>query len=452
MCLQQADGCVWCVGRDGEAPYLEAEASRPWVCDPKDSENCVEFCSALVPGCALPWVKGPGCVYDSEAAFGRALFARDATGRRPAAFAGRVVDEAGKRIEGARIRLWVVSRRNQPTELEGAVSGREGAFRLGLPTGPWSYALHVSYPGLAGEVVEKIVADKLDRSVPGLPRVFRLVPEHPVRGRVVDAATGAPIEEARVLAARSVGDAIEAGATSTAADGGFVLGGLGQRRYFLRVSKFGWRLGTTKGPVTAPAGRVTVKLTRANVIRGVVRDTAGEPEPNATVIAVLSGVPGAPAVQYPLTTDAEGRFRQDHFSAGTYYLWARRGDMFVYPPEKIDLGQSQDVEVTLVLTHKGARVSGRVLARPGLGLGKDGRAVLVGRSPLAFPRTAAAELGEGGRFLIAGALPGRYELHVRDGGRILGIVAGPREVEVPIEPNSAVALKEPVVVRAQTME
>ena len=55
------------------------------------------------------------------------------------------------------------------------------------------------------------------------------------------------------------------------------------------------------------------------------------------------------------------------------------------------------------------------------------------------------------RYVIAivGVLPGRYELSIRDGSRTLGIVSGPHDVEVPIEPNSSVTLPEPVVVRPQ---
>jgi hypothetical protein len=61
-------------------------------------------------------------------------------------------------------------------------------------------------------------------------------------------------------------------------------------------------------------------------------------------------------------------------------------------------------------------------------------------------------LDQDGRFLVAGVLPGRYELSVREGTRTLTIAEGPRDVEVPIDPDTTVALKEPVVVRAQIAE
>ena len=48
---------------------------------------------------------------------------------------------------------------------------------------------------------------------------------------------------------------------------------------------------------------------------------------------------------------------------------------------------------------------------------------------------------------FGGVLPGRYEITIRDGLRTLAIEEGPRAVEVPIEPNSAVTLDATIVVR-----
>jgi hypothetical protein len=266
---------------------------------------------------------------------------------------------------------------------------------------------------------------------------------------VVDAATGAAVAGATVVAVRTAEEALQASEARTVEDGSFVLGGLEARRYFLRVSSFGWRPASLKNAVTAPAARINVKLERTNVIRGAVRDANGEPVANALVAAVFSGAPGAPTLPYTWTTDADGRFAEDRFSAGTGYLWARRGDMFVYPPEKVELAQNQEVQVTLNLRHKGARISGQVRPADGYALGPDSRALLLSRSPLAFPRPAVGEITPEGTFTIVGVLPGRYELSIRDGSRPLGIVRGPHDVEVPIEPDSRVTLPEPLVVRPQ---
>jgi hypothetical protein len=447
LCLQQSYGCVSCVGRDTESPFLEAEQSRPLRCDPQKPDNCVEFCTALAPDCALDWVTWvKGCVFDSELKFRRALFNRDAADHPELMFSGRVTDETGRRVEGAAIQVWL-SWRNQLTLLGEETSGHDGGFRVHMRTGPWSYALRISYPGLASDIADRLTPEKPERAAQ--PRVFRLTAEHTIRGRIVDAANGAPVSGATVVAVRTPEEALQTSEARTGEDGAFVLGGLEARRYFLRVSSFGWRPATLKNAITAPAARVAIKLERTNVIRGIVRDANGEPVDKAVVAAVFSGVPGAPTLPYTWTTEADGRFAEDRFTAGTGYLWARRGDMFVYPPEKVELTQSQEVEVTLSLRHKGARISGKVRAADGYALGPESRALLLSRSPLAFPRAAVGEIGPGGNFVISGVLPGRYELSIRDGSRPLGIVAGPRDVEVPIEPDSTVTLPEPVVVRPQ---
>ena len=72
-----------------------------------------------------------------------------------------------------------------------------------------------------------------------------------------------------------------------------------------------------------------------------------------------------------------------------------------------------------------------------------------GRSPLALPRTAVGEIDSEGRFVVSGLLPGRYEVSIRVGARVLSITSGPREVEVPIEPGVSVDLPEQLIVRPQ---
>jgi hypothetical protein len=94
-----------------------------------------------------------------------------------------------------------------------------------------------------------------------------------------------------------------------------------------------------------------------------------------------------------------------------------------------------------------------VRAGAGYTLGPETRVLLLRRSPLSFPRPGVGELGQDGKFTIVGLLPGRYEISVRDrASRTLRVVDGPREVEVPIEPDSTVALHASVVVRPQLSE
>jgi hypothetical protein len=99
-------------------------------------------------------------------------------------------------------------------------------------------------------------------------------------------------------------------------------------------------------------------------------------------------------------------------------------------------------------------VTGQVVAQPGHRILPGTRALLLSRSsPLAFPSPAVATLdGRSGDFEFSGILPGRYEISVRHGAQTLAIVAGPREIEVPIDADVTLRLKETITVRPRLGE
>jgi len=441
-CVERPEGCVWCEGRGPAPPLVEPDVLPASLCDPKDQGNCVDFCSRLAPECAVAWRTVPSCLMASEQDFRREIIRRDTADRPEALLQGRVTDESGRRVEGAKLSVWL-----QGTAISEEVSGKDGSFRLRLRTGPWTYFVRVSHAALATEISDLRI-DKPGTSV----RNFRLASENVIRGRVLS-NKGEPIAGATVHAMRTAEDPVASGEGKSAEDGTFALGGLDSKRYFLRASKFGWLPETLKWAVTAPAKGVGFKLTRTGVIEGRVVDTDGEGQANATVVALLSGGLGATASPIIWRVDSDGKFAQDRFQAGTYYLWARHGEMLVYPPEKIEISdQELDAEIELRLAHKGARVRGRVATRSGAPVEADARAVLLGRSPLALPRKAVGEIDRDGKFVVGTLLPGRYEISVRVGARILQITSGPREVEIPIDPGATVDLPETITVRPQAEE
>jgi protocatechuate 3,4-dioxygenase beta subunit len=421
---------------------LDPEEPPSSLCDPKDSANCFDFCSRLAPDCATPWFRGPTCLLGSEEEFRREIFRRDTADRPEVFLQGRVTDDTGRRVEGAKVRVWF-----QGTAVADEISGKDGGFRVRLRGAVAPYAIRVSHPGYATEIAEA----RLDRPAPP-SRSFHLGPEITLRGRVVD-ISGTPVPGVEVRALRNPEDVIEVSAAQTGDDGQFLLTGLESRRYVLAASRFGWLPASVRTAVAAGGPRVTIRLARTGVIRGTVIDTDGEPEANALVVAMLSGGFGAAISPIIWTTDAYGKFAQDRFGPGTYYLWARHGERLVYPPEKIDLQEGHlEAETELVVSHRGARVRGHMGVSSGFLPTNEMRAVLVGRSPLAFPRKAVGEVDKGGAFTIAGVLPGRYELSIRAGPRVFPIVSGPREVEVPIEEGATVDLPETVVVRPRPEE
>ena len=441
-CMERPEGCVWCEGRGAIPPLVDPDAIPASLCDPKDPAECVEFCSRLTPECAVPWSTVPSCLLPSEQEFRREIFRRDTADRPEGIMQGRITDEAGHRVEGAKISVSF-----QGTTITEETSGKDGSYHVRLRVGPWSYSVRVSHPGLATDIADVRVDKPITTA-----RSFKLPPESIIRGKVVG-AKNEPITGATVRAFRSPDDPVDAGSALTGDDGTFVMGGLDVRRYILRASKFGWLPQTLKGPVQAPATRLAFRLVHTGVIEGRVVDSDGEGQSHAIVVALLSAGAGATGSPIIWTVDTDGKFAQDRFQPGTYYLWARHGEMLVFPPEKIEISdENLDAEITLKLTHKGARVRGRIVTSSGTPLESETRAVLFGRSPLALPRKAIGEIDRNGSFVVGALLPGRYEISVRVGARILSITSGPRDVEIPIDPGATVDLPETIVVRPNAEE
>jgi hypothetical protein len=444
-CMERPEGCIWCEGRGPIPPLVDPDALPASLCDPKDPGECVDFCSRLTPDCAVPWRTVPSCLLPSEQEFRREIFRRDTSDRPEVTVQGRVTDESGRRVEGAKLGIWF-----QGTAIAEDVSAKDGSYHLRLRTGPWSYSVRVSHPGRATDIADLRI-DRVDRTAT-ITRNFKLGPDNVIRGRVLS-TKGEPIRGVSIHAVRSPDDPMDSSEATTVEDGSFTMGGLDARRYTLRASKFGWLPETLKGPVTAPATRVAFRLARTGVIQGRVVDADGDGQANASVVALLSAGPGVIGSPIIWTVDTNGWFAQDRFQPGTYYLWARHGEMLLYPPEKIEISEEQlSVEIELPLAHKGARVRGRVAARGGGPLDPETRAVLFGRSPLALPRKAVGEIDRDGKFVVGALLPGRYEVSIRLGTRILQSTSGPREVEIPIEPGATVDLNETIVVRPQAEE
>ena len=249
------------------------------------------------------------------------------------------------------------------------------------------------------------------------------------RGKVTD-GKGNPIGGVSIHALRGPDEQIETAEAQSGEDGSFVINGLDTRRYYLRASKLGWLPATVKWTFSQPPTRAAIKMQRTTMIKGVVQDADGEGQANATVVALLSGggtLGAGNDSNSPIiwTVDSDGAFAQDRFPLGTYYVWARHGEMLAYPPEKIELDdQDLDADIELKLSHRGARVRGHVTTVGGAPLESEARAVLFPRSPLALPRKALGEIDRSGAFVVSGLFPGRYELSIRIGARVLPITKG----------------------------
>ena len=314
---------------------------------------------------------------------------------------GRVTDETGRRIEGAKISVWF-----QGTAIADEVSGKDGSFHLRLRAGPWTYFVRVSR-ARAGDRDRRSAHREAGDDVSG---TFRLAPENVIRGRVVG-SKGEPIAGATVHA------------LPQRRRPGRVRRGAERRRRHVRA-------GRPRHPALLPA-RVEVRLAardaevdgrrarqgrRLQAARAPASSRAAWSTPTAKgrrtppwsrCCRPRSARPASPIIW---RVDSDGKFAQDRFQVGTYYLWARHGEMLVYPPEKIEISdQELDAEIELQ-----ARPQGRARARAGRhhAIGRRRRARGARRAGRPLAAGAAAQGGRRdrprrqvrGRHAAAGAL------------------------------------------------
>ena len=441
-CVERPEGCVWCEGRGGPTPPLvEPDAIPPSLCDPKDPGNCVDFCSRLAPECARALADGAELPArrPSRSSAASSSAATPPIARRRCV-QGRVTDEAGQPRRGG----------EDPRLVPGDGHPRRGLGQgRQLPPAAARRALDLLGPRQPRRAGHRDRRPAHRSSRERHVRNFRLAPEidHPRPRRQHGRASRSAASPSTPSAARTIWS------TRRGAErrGRHVRAsrGLDVKRYFLRASKFGWLPADAEvgGHGAGHADRLQAGAHRASS-RGAVLDADGEGQANATVVALLSaGLARTPARRSSGRVDGDGKFAQDRFQPGTYYLWARRGEMLVYPPEKIEISD-QDLDAR---SSCKPRPQGRARARAGhharAGAARSRRARRAVRAVAA----GAAAQGGGrdrprrrlrGRRAAAGAL---RDLGARRDARSCRSPSGPREVEIPIEPGATVDLSETIV-------
>ncbi len=151
LCGAPRKGCIFCERQGTPLPLARAGRGAPRRCVIRRIRRaCVEFCSRLAPDCATPWYRGTSCILASEEELRREIFRRD-TSRSSQRWwlQGRVTDDAGRRIEAAKIRVWF-----QGTAIADEATGKDGSFRLRLPSAALPYTLRITHAGLATEIAE----------------------------------------------------------------------------------------------------------------------------------------------------------------------------------------------------------------------------------------------------------------------------------------------------------
>jgi uncharacterized GH25 family protein len=339
---------------------------------------------------------------------------------------GTVIDPSGRPVEDARViadsaSTWLDL---ADPRLDGALTDAKGRFEFSaLSRATWRF--RVSHPRYAPATSELVAL--------GEPRddiVIRVSLGGELRGRVVD-DRGAPVPAADV---RISGSSFQAGAPRylrTDDQGRFALGGLPRSQVFVVASSEE----VTSPLVEVDLGRAGVKeveipLRLTGGIEGIVVTSAGQPVPEARVVAV-------PALTNELSeqvenrlrgphsevADADGRFRLAPLPDGRYRVRAIRADA---PTEVLSMKAG-------VMVESGAR---------GLRITVDDLTSLHGKVRFedgGVPTVFRVAVG-GGRAAPFGGDDGHFRIdHVPAGRRSL-IVGGPElvrqfEDKVDLEPG-----------------
>jgi protocatechuate 3,4-dioxygenase beta subunit len=256
--------------------------------------------------------------------------------RKAASISGKVTDEKGQPVAGARVRITreMGMRRllrgaaSNPAALfggQGVLTVADGSFRLRGLEPERNLSVEAARTGYA-TARKPGVSVKAGDAIKDLALVVRRGLE--ARGKVVD-AQGQPVAGAELRAIHRE-DGLMGGArvqmrlmgmdrdkpdAVTGNDGAFLLKGLEVGQYTLAIAREGFARKTVPSLEVKATGENVwppVTLVSGAPIAGLVRDSAGGPISGAQIFAIDVGSGGRPQNG---TSDAEGKFRLEGFTA-----------------------------------------------------------------------------------------------------------------------------------------
>jgi len=348
---------------------------------------------------------------------------------QPTAWAsGKVVDEAGQPVPGARVELvpvqgdWFPPDSANPVRYR-ATSGPDGRFRIPeVPADSW-FSLGISQKGFT-VLLESGILTPVNGGQVALG-TFQL-PEGPtVAGKVVD-SKGHPLAGARIWAQSrqdpQVGNLLPDGgpAAVTGADGRFEI-----HRFEPGDLEVCWHdLSVQLAPDSSARNRIVLRPPPPpSRISGRVIDDQGLPVAGAKV-HLSSTDPWAilrtlarewhpcsgrnPGGELVTLSDREGRFKFELTGSETMNVWAEAAGFLEQEKVKVAHSPQNPGRVELVL-ERGAVVSGRVLTAGGLPAAGAEVAILKAGNPHPQPALTDSK----GRYRVIGVEPGEQTVAIR---------------------------------------
>lgn len=375
-----------------------------------------------------------------------------------ATLTGRVLDETGAPVAGARLELQPVPAGDpglawsaallDPRAAPETTSDAEGGFAWEhLRPGTWD--LVVRAPGFAAETVPAIELEEGRARDLGL---LRLTSGTDLSGRVED-PDGAPVAAAEIhlddAASRwfSVPMGEPAPDTVSDADGRF---SIPDRRageqVDLEVRRPGFVPRSLPG-VVVTGDPLTVQLEPAARLAGVVVGEDGAAVPRALVTAHAEAGSAGPGgrvwADHALahaTTDADGRFELDELPSGRLRVVVRADGFLPEERAGLEAGAAGTEETLTIRLRRGAVVEGRVLAADGSPVA----GAAVGIDSEGLERWRPARTDGDGRYRLEGVEPGHRILGAtaddgRSTRRELEVVEGTNALDLVFEPGWPVA-------------
>ncbi len=236
---------------------------------------------------------------------------------------------------------------------------------------------------------------------------------------------GRPLADASVEITAMGAGRFARSSAKTAADGGFVAGGLEQLAYTVTASAEGYGK-ATREDVEPDGDPLVLELARAGAIRG--RVLAGDPPQPLRGFSVTPQGKATPGVPFQMQAalqararlsynEPAGEFRVDGLTGDTYSLKIEATGHVASRVEKVTVTPGQTADVGDVVLERGVTLHGSVTERDG-GRPIGGASVSLEEPGLfnvgAFMNfDRASEItGPDGKFMLSGLAPGRHTVKV----------------------------------------